>query len=816
MADAGQSQRALAPKLIAHFRGISQYRSIVGQPMEWAQDTLNVIIGNSGYLEKLRAPLAKSAKLGLYIDTMYDFQQAIGTRQLVINFLNPNPSLGFLTEPVLGGLYVFTAIENLAADAPRFSYIDSNNLLFMANGRRMLKWTGTVLQKWGIDAPPIPTLDNIGMKLPGVSATRAANVISFVITTTGITFNNFQAGDLFQATGWDATFNGTFAVISYNVGTNTLTCANIGANGASAAIGNISYFAEGAIFTSPVSVGRSNGVVTMLFGPAFSAGEEITITGFTLSDAGIDTSSLNGTFVIATVVTFGTYTWPQAGPDIPFGPCTAHKPTVAGGVTDILVNRAYAYAYGNSVTGHVGNATLYPFLFPATFAGGNPTLFSNRRNFLTPALPTDPQDDTIVWYGLLDGGTTFYFLAAFALGQANPSGTFGTNPDTFGDGVTDNLVDVTRRAQFINFPPPVGNLLSKWQGRIYLVPQNNPQSIVYSGYEKILQGRPEESFPPGNQIQLQIGAQPIKGHGAIMNGVVIWDSNNKMFMFKGTVEDIVTNQPVNYSEQLEEMPWQVGTLSHQCIQPTPYGLIWVGNDFAVHKWNGIFYGDIIGPTDISINVSPLMKRITPGTGPSIQSAYFNFLERDWYVILIAVDGSATNNRILFFDVSKDAADNLGVFVSDIQADSIAVRVDANEVRHLLISIQGTIYEIKAASTATAGIHKQITATNAQLDAFWLSGYDGNDDAVMMKMYRWGRLIADQDGFNVLVTLVNDTDSTLDSPTNLISVPNLTRRQNKFSMNWKAKRMSVQINFPPADVDASVLQLITTHIPLSER
>lgn len=817
MPSPGQQARNLTPKSISRFRGISQYRSIVGQPMEWAQDCMNVIVGGAGFLEKIRAKIAKSNANGVLgiIDRMYDFQQAIGTRQL---FVNQGNTLGYFTEPVIGAPFVWTPIETQPIDSSRWSFIDSNNLLFMGNGKRMLKWTGAQLQNWGI-VPPV-TAPTMGVRFPNLTIQRAANVITVFINPAGFpTNNNFnpaqlndvglQVGDMVIVDGViaDPAANGRFAITGTG-GALSFTYASVGANFGPVAQGN-STLASVAVFNfggsadfKVTGVIRINGTVTVSVINNFRVqpGDQFTMTGWSGSAPAFPL--FNGTFQ-CTASDAASVSFFLDGPDIPATVVGPTLPVMVGGFTDALSPRTWRYTYGNSVTGEESVASPSSEFVPNSTQG----LVANIRTFLTAIASPDPQVDTIYWYASLDGGQDWFldFIAPL-----NVYGLF------FSDGHSDNVLDVTQRANFINFPPPISTKLSKWQGRIYMVPNSNPQSIVYTGYEKILRGRPESSVPPGNQIQMQVGAAAIKGHGPLMNGVVIWDNNDKMFMFKGTVEDIVSNQPVNYSEQLEEMPWQTGVTSHESIQSTPKGVMWFGSDYAIHKWNGIFYGEIIGPMDLTQNISPLLKRITDGTAPLIQSEYFNFLERDWYVALICVDGSQYYNRILFLDVAEDANDNLGIFVSDIQADSIAVRVDANEIRHLLVSVHGIVYEIKAASTATAGVHKNITSSNQLLDAFWLSGYDGNEDAITMKMYRWGRLIVDQDGFDVLVTLIDDETSTLANPILTYPFPGLTQQENKWSVNWKAKRMSVQINFPQQDVDASVLQLITTHIPLSER
>lgn len=802
--------RELDTKLITHFRGISQYRNIAAQPMEWAQDLINVIVSGAGYLEKLRVPTLKAAQAVIdganqpFIDTLYDFQQAIGTRQLVADYVQ---ALGYYDTA-----YAFHLIEKRADNTPRFSYVDSNNLLFMGNNRRSLKWTGTLLQKWGIDRPAAAPV--LGIEVPIASISRTANVVTLTMDTSTLVaaggFDPLQlktipVGDTVTVTDIPAipSVEGSFSV-TVTSGAFQFKYAAIGPDFAAVlATGHVRIYSTPCHNTGAstdftiTAIQRSNGVVKVSFtnNNRILSGEEFTMAGFTGGQV-----DFNDTFR-ASANDAASVSFASIGPDIPAG-APSGTPTIAGGFTDTLGARTWRYTYGNTTTGHESPGSDLSTFIP----NSNNGLVTNVRAYLTPTAPTDTQVDIIYWYATLDSGSDWFLTG---------NGQLTATTLLFADGNPDSDIDTTQRINFINFPPGPCSLLSKWQGRIYLVEAAFPQILVYTGYEKILRGRPEESIPPANRIQLQIGANTIKAHGALMNGVVIWDNADHMFMFRGTVEDITTDQPVNFAESLEDMPWSVGCFSHQSVQSTPHGLVWFGSDSVFHKWSGVIVDGQTGPDDISQNLTPLIRRITPGTQANVQSAYFNFLERDWYVALIAVDVSQTYNRLIFFDLDPDAADNLGIFVSDIQADAITVQQDANGVRHLIISVRGRLYEVRTASQIVAGVHVAMDKTSAELNAFWLSGYDGNNDPLTMKMYRFGRLVSDQSGFNLLVTLVDDATSTLVRPT-WTKQFNTLLPGGKFSVNWKGRRCSVSIQFPTEDVDASVLGLTLSHIKLAAR
>lgn len=794
--------RNIDTKTIIRFRGISQYRNLAAVGMDYALDCMNCIVsGGAGHLEKLRVPIAKtnpftllSGPVPTIIDSFYDFQQGNGTRQIVAR---ADDGLIYFTDDG-GNVWTQHLIDDNPVNNHHTYFQDAGNILYIANGVRMMKWIGDALQNWGIVGPTVaPTLgyaqDAHVQRLTNkivVNLDLPAQVPRYFLNPPII-------GDFAQISGCsDASMNGNFAVSVSGPAGGQFSVDNTGGNTGSLAATVLLYSnpMTGPNFVA-VSVERLNNVSKITFAPNFAVmvGDTIVVAG-TTADGG----SFNGTWV-ATAADSGSASWSQIGANVAI--IAAGGGTVKGGVTTLVGLRSFRYAYKNSVTGAVSVASG---LVEARITASG--FLDHVRVFVNATASPDPQVDTIVWYSSYDAGSSWFLEGEYPIA----TGLF------LGTAKADDKLDPINRANFINFPPPVGKYVVRWQGRLFIAGiVDNPQDIAYSGYEKVLYGNPPESYPPGNRLRLAIGADPIKGFGVLMNGVVAWSQTNQMYLFKGTVEDIVTDQPVNWSATLEELPWSTGLSSHDSVQSTPYGVVWFGSDRSFHKWNGIYYGDLIGPDDISVNINPLLQRITPGTESVVPSAYFNFMERDWYTALICVDGAIYPNRILFFDLSKDAADNMGVFISDIQADNVGVREDPNGVRHLLVSRGGQIWELKAYSTATNGVHRHPTSTDLQLSAYWQSGDDAGAGSQVVKMYRWGRLIVDQDGFQLLTTIINDDTSRLVDANPYIRKVKLDRG-GRFSVNRKGRRQGFTIQFPVLDADASVLELSSNSISISQR
>lgn len=496
-----------------------------------------------------------------------------------------------------------------------------------------------------------------------------------------------------------------------------------------------------------------------------------------------------------------------------------YGPFVAGGGLSPTVGYSYKYAWKNSVTGHVSSAS------PASVSTGPQATKQIQVNAIAP---TDPQVDTIVWYRTQDGGGNWYRLAEVTLATAVVTFNNATvvavgvgNIDIV-DNTPDTALDLTIQGSFINGPPPQGTFVATTQGRIFVggLP-GNPSQVAYSGYEQILTGRPEESFPPNNVLQLQIGADAVSGLGILHRGLVIFSNTSKMYALRGAIEDIVISAPPTFSATLEELPWTLGCMSHLAIASTPYGLIWLAADKTVQFWDGFD-----PPTDISAPIYPILRTITPGTESQCIGAFFNWLERDWYALVCATGGSLTPNTLIFFsfpalteNVMRAQVDiqNIDIFVSNIPALSIGVVNTAQLQRKLLIGTGGRIAELPVRAIDVNGLTNDYATyppTNGQLVAYWRSFPFGNENPQQSKMFRWSRLVTDvgNAGFQ-LTSYYVDEANTIAAP--VIQGP-VVVQQNKTPLNRRAFRCQVEINFPVIDAPADVLELQTAWIATSER
>lgn len=99
------------------------------------------------------------------------------------------------------------------------------------------------------------------------------------------------------------------------------------------------------------------------------------------------------------------------------------------------------------------------------------------------------------------------------------------------------------------------------------------------------------------------------------------------------------------------------------------------------------------------------------------------------------------------------------------------------------------------------------------DPYWTSGWFGVLKPEQRKFFRTGNLITDRKGFTVANRIVDHEQNTLQNPGTIAA---RSPDDEKVTINRKGTLLSYTINFPTADVDATVLQLSNSHKPRSDR
>ncbi len=811
-------RRGLNTTTVKKFRGIDAFKAITEVGSDTALDCMNVLVPGWGGLSKFRLPVAISQAIvpapGVGPSQFYDFQQATGTRQVVAAF--GNNALYYFTWNAGGtALNAGILINQSAAglDVAPWSMVESNNIMFMANGVQMVKWLGgpsgatNGFENWGIVQPTSqPTIGGAEGTVDLQSIQRAGGTVTIIIPiptgpepTPGM---YLSVGDsIIIVNPSDASYNGTFTIATVVTPGQTYTYAQAGANsGPFVDTALLTVNTSSGVIPAVVTGSRTGGVATYSWAvplpvpAALLNGVHVTISGF--ADA-----TLNGTFAINNAVSLhsGTVsiTVLQAGLPDSVGGATG---TLSMGVT-IVTSRTYEFSAVNPQTGHYSNVGL-----PITINGPltNRLVYVNSNYVIT-----DPQVGGVQFFATLDGGGDFFL---------DPSSTPLSGIVGFVDFVSDGDLDDAIQAPLINNPPPVGKYLAVGQSRVFIANiVGGPNFIAYSGYEQILLGRPEESFPPSNRLLLNIGAEEINGIGILPSGIVGFGATKRMYILRGNVEDITLNAPVQFSAFLQELPWDMGTLCHQSIKATPVGLIFWGTDRTVQLFNP---GSTLTSTaaslqDISGPVYPILRQATAGQEQLAAAAYFNWLERDWYALTFAYNGSLTNNYTIFWALQQDGT--IDIFPCSIAMDFMHTLSTSNLQRILACSFGGLIYNLPVSQDTVNGVAQfnVIPATNGNLGAYWRGGYFGNESPVRSKMWKRGLLVTDQrpDAFRVNTRLVNNREATFQNPK---FIPSAVSSDGQWSITQRANRCSIEIIFPQKDVSANVLEMTVGNIPTSDR
>jgi hypothetical protein len=411
----------------------------------------------------------------------------------------------------------------------------------------------------------------------------------------------------------------------------------------------------------------------------------------------------------------------------------------------------------------------------------------------------------------VDGGQDFYFNQQITITPlAQP---------VFQDTASDGDLDVSRVAPLINNPPPNAKYLAKYQGRTILMNlEDDEMGAVYSGYEAILEGRPEESFPVNNRFHFALGADALRGGGPTANGFVFFGRSNRdktdcMYIVRGQLQDVTVDAPVQFSTFLQPLPWAIGCFSAYTIAATPQGLVWLASDKTIQIYDGEK-----PPQPLSSNISPLLRLITPGTEANCRATFFNWLEREWYVLTVAINGNQSANQIIIVDLDPNPNTNAGIFRSDISADEVGVIENSSGQSQLIIAAQGILKQFLVNSDTWYGYSDPVTTNSDQtatLNAYWRSGPFGYDDPGLVKMHRWATVATNpnQAGFFVQPRLIGE-DNNFQFP-ELLPMEELDT-DGRFPVNAKGRAIQYEVQFPRLDRSANLVYIESNYIPLARR
>jgi hypothetical protein len=543
------------------------------------------------------------------------------------------------------------------------------------------------------------------------------------------------------------------------------------------------------------SISRAGGVTTVVFANPYGAG---TFDGqpVTVDNAGPWPASFAGTFKIISATGGNTVTYAQPGqPDDPGPHARANYP---GGITAVT-GWQWGVALGYNRGGRVHWSTLSPY------SASSGPVTDQAPAVMSP--PTDdPQVNQAAFFRNLDGGGDWYLETIL------PIPTTGDFPGqvVYVDSTLDNptLIASGQTPPYDNGVAPNGKYVCPLLDRVLMCGiEGDEITVRYTGFDSINFGNPQESWCQFNGIAIGEGQSAPNGIGRVRyGGVVIFCTNRRMYLLHGSLNDITISAPTSLAFYVEDLPYEIGCYSHFTIQSTPAGLVWLDDGLNLRLFDPSTY---YPPKMLAPNLKGYFARMTPGSVDTVTSAYINWLDRDWYVISIPVDGSLTNNLTLLVDVDPDPNTNTGCWPLTHSVTELVVVKYADSSTHILAAqsqlytpdpppTAGYITEILLSASETNGIQSPTADDNPLMpDAFWSGGYigikdeGGQDTWPEMKMFRFVRASTGLTLLPVSYSIVDAENYTFDLPL----TGNALTADRVSSINMKGRACSCTFHFP---------------------
>lgn len=530
-------------------------------------------------------------------------------------------------------------------------------------------------------------------------------------------------------------------------------------------------------FLGVLAMSAAGGVVTLQF--AAPHGHFVTDPVYVDSGSGVWPDAAAGLFQIATVPAADTITY--LVPGIPaFGPVA--RATYPEGLT-AATGYQYRGCWGFSKTGHWGTASL------ATATIG--PLISQSPVLLSPVPPVDsPEIDQYALFRNVDDGGDWYLVAIVPFPQ-------GAVQVAILDTTTDDTLEASAQTPpYDNGMSPNGAFLCAWLDRILMCGvEGDEETVYYSGYDSINFGRPQESWCQFNRISIGQGESTPNAIGITTYGAVFFCTNKQLYIAKGTLNDITTSAVTPLSYTVRQLPYQVGNYSHYSTQSTPLGIVFLSDAIKLTIFDG--YNP---PQDLAPQLNGVLARLTPGFAGVITSEYLEWIDRQWYILCIPVDGSGIPNLTIIIDLSADATRNTGAWVFDYAIDALKIVRNPDATKTIVCASSegdgpGPFPAAGYLSYLPYIFSNQdidvLDRTSYRMGYFGIKDEDGVDEWGYFKLFRYLRLATALPGCHVRAYCVDGQDYTFELPL----IVDFTFDTNYGALNVKTRAVSLEFNFP---------------------
>lgn len=344
-----------------------------------------------------------------------------------------------------------------------------------------------------------------------------------------------------------------------------------------------------------------------------------------------------------------------------------------------------------------------------------------------------------------DGGSVYFRTARNNFAQAATITAAGLRFIDTANSEPPNAPFTSEIAQAFNIPPPIGDALFDYQGRIgvYGVP-GALQSFFYSNIEATVVGQPPESFAPLNQVTLPVGESRLNGTANLPTGLIIWSSKQDMFKLTGLLSDNTVSNQFQLGATIQKLPYKIGCASRFGTAVTPLGAIWFSSDREVQ-----LFTDHYAPKNVG---RPIQNVLSQATRINFARAkYYKAQDRNWFCLAITVGNGTFNNKLCILDLDLlssngqasyftfDMATNQpSWYLYDVNCESIEAAIDSISTNHLLTGDVDTVTDIDwQPAYYTVGVEQPILNGSMTLHAL------GNEAPQMIKTMEWIRCNTNQ-------------------------------------------------------------------------
>jgi hypothetical protein len=279
-----------------------------------------------------------------------------------------------------------------------------------------------------------------------------------------------------------------------------------------------------------------------------------------------------------------------------------------------------------SIAGYTNATTVTLATAAATTVVGAPVNYRLKAISLSGITPVNPNTTHFWLFRVQDSpigaSGTYFFVAEIPVTQS-----------TYVDSAADVDLDTTREAPFLNYPPPLGNIMFEYGGRAVIL---NGDTVYLSALSEISLGVAYECFPAELEFIVPGGIKNLTA-GIIFQQQALLSTADYWFQISG--QDITTFQML-------DQVIKPGAIGRKCVLVVHGRLIWLGTDKKLWTWNGV-----IGTDPVPMSVSLHGNSVDQLNMSDLSTTYLADCELQWYsngtfdwIVLVAASVDTTEGE----------------------------------------------------------------------------------------------------------------------------------------------------------------------------